>query len=190
MRILKILSTVVALFISTSTSAITYNFYQGGYTEGAFVSGTFELEDYNQDGQLSSFAGELIDFSMTFSGNSLVNAFSISHIETNYNEVVYNLYDLGNFLGDDTNTGYSSYEQISAATGTGLLYGAGAALGELCVSGFDCGVVNNSGAGDYTYEMVVVSSVPVPAAVWLFGSGLLGLIGVARRKNHSCINND
>jgi hypothetical protein len=27
-----------------------------------------------------------------------------------------------------------------------------------------------------------VSSVPVPAAAWLFGSGLLGLIGVARRK--------
>jgi len=27
-----------------------------------------------------------------------------------------------------------------------------------------------------------LSSVPVPAAVWLFGSGLIGLIGVARRK--------
>ena len=26
------------------------------------------------------------------------------------------------------------------------------------------------------------SAVPVPAAVWLFGSGLLGLVGVARRK--------
>ena len=26
------------------------------------------------------------------------------------------------------------------------------------------------------------STVPVPAAVWLFGSGLLGLVGVARRK--------
>jgi len=24
--------------------------------------------------------------------------------------------------------------------------------------------------------------VPVPAAVWLFGSGLLGLIGIARRN--------
>jgi len=29
---------------------------------------------------------------------------------------------------------------------------------------------------------LTVSSVPVPAAVWLFGSGMLGLIGVARRK--------
>ena len=27
-----------------------------------------------------------------------------------------------------------------------------------------------------------VSAVPVPAAVWLFGSGLLGLVGMARRK--------
>jgi len=28
-----------------------------------------------------------------------------------------------------------------------------------------------------------ISSVPVPAAAWLFGSGLLGLVGIARRKN-------
>ena len=27
-----------------------------------------------------------------------------------------------------------------------------------------------------------VSAIPVPAAVWLFGSGLLGLVGVARRR--------
>jgi hypothetical protein len=27
------------------------------------------------------------------------------------------------------------------------------------------------------------SVVPIPAAIWLFGSGLLGLIGIARRKN-------
>ena len=29
---------------------------------------------------------------------------------------------------------------------------------------------------------VTISPVPVPAAVWLFGSGLLGLAGIARRK--------
>jgi hypothetical protein len=36
-------------------------------------------------------------------------------------------------------------------------------------------------AGDYV-SFDLVSEVPVPAAVWLFGSGLLCLVGVARRK--------
>ena len=35
----------------------------------------------------------------------------------------------------------------------------------------------------YTYMVWEATAVPVPAAVWLFGTGLLGLIGVARRKN-------
>jgi len=34
-------------------------------------------------------------------------------------------------------------------------------------------------------EGTVASAVPVPAAVWLFGSGLLGLAGVARRRKAS-----
>jgi len=43
-----------------------------------------------------------------------------------------------------------------------------------------------SGFGGVAYALhlqgTVVNAVPVPAAVWLFGSGLLGLVGVARRK--------
>lgn len=37
---------------------------------------------------------------------------------------------------------------------------------------------------DYTIQINVAtaSPVPVPAAVWLFGSGLVGLVGIARRK--------
>jgi len=35
---------------------------------------------------------------------------------------------------------------------------------------------------DYLVWKGAVSVVPVPAAVWLFGSGLLGLVGIARRK--------
>ena len=31
-------------------------------------------------------------------------------------------------------------------------------------------------------ETTYISSVPIPSATWLFGSGLIGLIGVARRK--------
>ena len=37
------------------------------------------------------------------------------------------------------------------------------------------------GSGN-SLEVLSVSSVPVPAAAWLFGSGLIGLIGIARRK--------
>lgn len=41
----------------------------------------------------------------------------------------------------------------------------------------------NFGNVHYGLNLVgTISSVPVPAAAWLFGSGLLGLVGVARRK--------
>lgn len=33
------------------------------------------------------------------------------------------------------------------------------------------------------FEISGLTAVPVPAAIWLFGSGLIGLIGVARRKS-------
>lgn len=39
--------------------------------------------------------------------------------------------------------------------------------------------------GSYS-GVLLTAPVPVPAAVWLFGSGLLGLIGVARRK--TCVS--
>jgi hypothetical protein len=42
----------------------------------------------------------------------------------------------------------------------------------------------NPASGNSLHVWVVrdASVVPIPAAVWLFGSGLLGLVGVARRK--------
>jgi len=34
----------------------------------------------------------------------------------------------------------------------------------------------------FTIDHIEISEVPIPAAVWLFGSGLIGLVGLARRK--------
>lgn len=59
--------------------------------------------------------------------------------------------------------------ELGGATGNALLFG---------------GKLN---AGDYDNDAFKISSltvtaVPVPAAVWLFASGLVGMVGVARRK--------
>lgn len=50
-------------------------------------------------------------------------------------------------------------------------------------------MTNGLAAGNYTLNINMtqtanVSAVPVPAAAWLLGSGLIGLVGVARRKAH------
>lgn len=39
-----------------------------------------------------------------------------------------------------------------------------------------------SGSSGFNYANAYVGAVPVPAAAWLFGSGLLGLVGVLRRR--------
>ena len=65
-----------------------------------------------------------------------------------------------------------------------LSYGYGNDVGQIY------GRANLIGGGSTTYivdtgdftGLVGVSTVPVPAAVWLFGSGLIGLIGIAKRK--------
>jgi hypothetical protein len=51
------------------------------------------------------------------------------------------------------------------------------------VDGF--GIMNLAANGTLTYSVPTPSAVPVPAAAWLFGSGLAGMVGVARRKNHN-----
>lgn len=43
-------------------------------------------------------------------------------------------------------------------------------------------ILSGPGGSLYASGGQPLSAVPVPAAIWLFGSGLLGLVGIARRK--------
>lgn len=54
---------------------------------------------------------------------------------------------------------------------------------QLISSGDSVTGVDSFGLGfDATWDFSTYSVVPFPAAVWLFGSGLIGLFGLARRK--------
>lgn len=76
------------------------------------------------------------------------------------------LHLFGNFL--DLSPGSSGFGFDDRSYATATSYGH---------PHFD--VVMNNASGSISG----LSAVPVPAAVWLFGSGLLGLAGVARRKS-------
>ena len=71
-----------------------------------------------------------------------------------------------------THTSGGAAPMASTANSLGLITGP---FQNSIAGYFDIGTGNS-------IHITSVSQVPVPAAVWLFGSGLLGLIGVARRK--------
>lgn len=62
--------------------------------------------------------------------------------------------------------------------------------GSFMLAIFSNGVNTTTGsltANAYTYSYSPVSQVPVPMAAWLFGSGLLGVMGVSRRKQQNAV---
>jgi len=67
---------LAAASLASSSHAADYLLSQGGFQDGGTLSGQFSGVDLNQDGRLSSFDGEITAFSLSFSGNSLVPAFT------------------------------------------------------------------------------------------------------------------
>lgn len=75
-------------------------------------------------------------------------------------------------LTSDGGGTFQSGSSVSFAVTEGELFGFYAKTSEGCC-GSATTVVSNFSAP---------SAVPIPAAAWLFASGLIGLVGVARRK--------
>ena len=78
-----------------------------------------------------------------------------------------NGYDVYTYMGGDTSPFGDSWDGTKRGD-------AGATC---AATGINCNALVS--------HISVYGVVPVPAAVWLFGSGLLGLVGVARRKKKS-----
>ena len=74
---------------------------------------------------------------------------------------------------------WANFGLVNLTTGADVSGGVTVEFTAIC--GADAGCFSNLAIDNVTVT-ADVSAVPVPAAVWLFGSGLLGLVGVARRK--------
>jgi len=88
---------------------------------------------------------------------------------------------------DDSLTSLGTYDSLPIISGgngdpTAENFDLGGILGVKYVDVLLTGDLD--GVDITNFGFTTVSSVPVPAAVWLFGSGLIGLIGIARRKNY------
>ena len=73
----------------------------------------------------------------------------------------------------------SVLQDAGADTWTGVIATAGNINGDIWI-----GFTNVLYSEQYNIT-ITADPIPVPAAVWLFGSGLLGLVGVARRRKSS-----
>jgi len=104
-----------------------------------------------------------------FAHQTLLNTFTQGNA-TYLNSVV----DLSS-LGPITGTYMFRLEQI----------GTNAANGSTTTSAGTFRVSDYNSSGTYYYDSIIgtVNPTPIPAAVWLFGSGLVGLVGIRRRSN-------
>jgi len=145
------------------------DFDYNGIDPTTSVGGTIGLAGVWKTG--GNFTGALVqgDFDLKYDSNrigdaNIADGNSSGWFLTNNTSFPQPVYDLG---GVTTTTATDSF----SLSGDMLFSSA-------FVAGF-AGATVGQDMGDIS---VTVSTVPIPAAVWLFGTGMLGLIGAGRRK--------
>lgn len=111
-------------------------------------------------------------------GSGGVSAFSDLGTGSLYGSATINKTDTGTIIDITLNS--DALVAINSASG---LFALGGTL--TSISGGSDQVVFSSTSDVGLTRELQLTTVPVPAAIWLFGTGLIGLIGVARRKKHN-----
>ena len=117
----KRLSLLIALGFAAAVSVqaqTTFYFYQPGWSGGGLVTGSFTATGTNNFGQVSSFDGDISNFSIGITGDSSVSDTTWS--QGNLWGIVYDV-NGGPFLGD----GKTGQVEGFAVTGSGFFYASG-----------------------------------------------------------------
>jgi len=171
-----------SLMFSSYVSAATITW--GSSTTNVNVNDTFTLNIIG-----SNFISNVDGGGASFSYNpTVLNVQSISIDENTWDlgagirtGTVDNV--LGNVDGISVNAWSAVTGDFSVASVTFVAIGAGTT--DLTLSGWSMNPWASGGGllnPDYLDASVTVSAVPVPAAVWLFASGIIGLTGMMKRK--------
>ena len=174
---------VMGLFASTLSNAATVAIDFNALTAGTITSTvTTELNSFttlSSDGEIEIgtplFGGSTLtilgfgagDAIFTFDANVAVTSITLAGVSSNAS-VDITTFDLN---GDQQDFFRTDNNWTSATTLSNLN-----PIGSFSVRLLESEISSIS----ITYENV--AAVPVPAALWLFGSGLIGLAGIARRK--------
>ena len=86
------------------------------------------------------------------------------------------------FAYTSTQLGFNTRDIVCNDIINEYLGGSGCTKNESVIIDLQDGGFDGPTEKGYKSDALAVTSVPVPAAVWLFGSGLLGLVGMARRR--------
>lgn len=223
MKYLKLVTTAIALVLSSSINAAIINFedtstssaggivngnpyFEQGFSISSINNGLYAMEDGWQNNRGSSNGTTTAYF---YSSNSAIE-FTLA--QENSDTFALNSIDFSELFQVSDSAFVYAARTVEV---TGTLFGGGTVSSSLTLDllsdgangindfqtlSFDSSwdnlssvtfLASNTPENISTYIMfdnIVldggVSTVPVPAAVWLFGSGLIGLIGVARRKTH------
>jgi len=210
MKIINLTIAASVLAISSSASANSLQPRLGGLAFYDDVAGLTWLADANY-AQTSSYAGALSDGRMTWqAANDWAASLTVDgvsgwrladtlqpdtscdlqsgSVSYGYNctgsemgNLFYNV--LGNVADSLTNTGpFSNIAQSYYFSATEQSPNGGGALVFNMGSGFQIGSNKLDARYAWAVQSGDVSPVPVPAAVWLLGSGLIGLVGFTKRK--------
>jgi hypothetical protein len=123
----------------------------------------------------------------TGSTTSVVDCSSATELACRDNELGYMFYqNMGGSLFDDNTENQTVDGVLLSNVQTRYWSGNEFNSDDIWVFRFTAGDQFRANEGNSVYGWAVrsgdVGAVPVPAAVWLFGSGLIGLLGLARRK--------